>query len=95
LKGYRTVIFHALRNLAVSVLTSIGVSIRFSLTILPVVEFIFAWPGLGRAALEGIRAQRTVLVVAIALAIGLTIELINMMLNSLYPLVDPRLRKEL
>lgn len=95
LKGYRTVIVHGLRNLAVSVLTSIGVSVRFSLTILPVVEFIFAWPGMGRAALEGIRAQRTLLVVAIAVAIGLTIEIINSSLNTLYPYIDPRLRKEL
>ena len=95
LRGYRTVIVHGLRNLAVSVLTSIGVSLRFSITILPVVEFIFAWPGLGRGALEGIRNQRPVLVVAIALAIGLTIELINSLLNGLYPWIDPRLRKEL
>lgn len=95
LKGYRTVLVHGLRNLAVSVLTSIGVSIRFSLTILPVVEFIFAWPGLGRAALEGIRAQRTVLVVAIALAIGLTIDGVNKLLDTVYPVIDPRLRREL
>ena len=95
LKGYRTVIVHGLRNLAVSVLTSIGVSIRFSLTILPVVEYIFAWPGMGRGALEGINNQRTLLVVAIALAIGLTIELINTLLNTTYPFIDPRLRKEL
>ena len=95
LKGYRTVIVHGLRNLAVSVLTSIGVSIRFSLTILPVVEYIFAWPGMGRGALEGINNQRTLLVVSIALAIGLTIELINTLLNTTYPFIDPRLRKEL
>lgn len=95
LKAHRTIVIHALRNLAVSVLTSIGVSIRYSITILPVVEFIFAWPGLGRGALEGIRSQQTLLVVPIALAIGLTIELINTLLDTLYPFIDPRLRKEL
>jgi peptide/nickel transport system permease protein len=49
-KGLRrpTVInVHALRNIAVPVLTAIGVSLRFSLGTLPVVEFFFGWPGMG------------------------------------------------
>jgi ABC-type dipeptide/oligopeptide/nickel transport system permease component len=94
LKYSHTVIFHALKNLAVSVLTVIGVSLRFSISILPVVEFIFAWPGLGRQFLEGIWNQRMGLVVSIALALGLTIQLINFLLNKLYPVLDPRLRVE-
>jgi ABC-type dipeptide/oligopeptide/nickel transport system permease component len=94
LKYSRTVIIHALKNLAVSVLTMIGVSLRFSISILPVVEYIFAWPGLGRHFLEGIWNQRMGLVVSIALALGLTIQLINFGLNSLYPVLDPRLRAE-
>lgn len=94
LKYSRTVVIHALKNLAVSVLTAIGVSLRFSISILPVVEYIFAWPGLGRNFLEGIWNGRMSLVVAIALSIGLTIQFINYVLNLLYPLVDPRLRAE-
>jgi ABC-type dipeptide/oligopeptide/nickel transport system permease component len=94
LKYSRTVLIHALKNLAVSVLTVIGVSLRFSISILPVVEFIFAWPGLGRQFLEGIWNQRMGLVVAIALSLGLTIQLINLLLNKLYPIFDPRLRVE-
>ncbi len=94
LKQSRTVIVHALKNMAVSVLTAIGVSLRFSISILPVVEFIFAWPGLGRQFLAGIRNQRMGLVVAIALSLGLTIQLINYLLNLLYPYLDPRLRSE-
>jgi ABC-type dipeptide/oligopeptide/nickel transport system permease component len=94
LKYSRTVIVHALKNLAVSVLTAIGVSLRFSISILPVVEYIFAWPGLGRQFLEGIWNNRMGLVVAIALSLGLTIQLINYLLNYLYPVLDPRLRSE-
>jgi len=94
LKYSRTVIVHALKNLAVSVLTAIGVSLRFSISILPVVEYIFAWPGLGRQFLEGIWQGRMSLVVAIALSIGLTIQFINYLLNLLYPILDPRLRAE-
>jgi ABC-type dipeptide/oligopeptide/nickel transport system permease component len=94
LKYSRTVIVHALKNLAVSVLTAIGVSLRFSISILPVVEYIFAWPGLGRQFLEGIWQERMSLVVAIALSIGLTIQLINYLLNLVYPALDPRLRAQ-
>lgn len=94
LKYSRTVIIHALKNLAVSVLTAIGVSLRFSISILPVVEYIFAWPGLGRQFLEGIWNGRMGLVVAIALSIGLTIQFINYLLNLLYPIADPRLSAE-
>ncbi len=94
LRHSRTVIVHAMKNLAVSVLTAIGVSLRFSISILPVVEYIFAWPGLGRQFLEGIWNQRMGLVVAIALSLGLTIQLINYLLNLLYPYLDPRLRPE-
>ena len=94
LKYSRTVLIHALKNLAVSVLTVIGVSLRFSISILPVVEYIFAWPGLGRQFLEGIWNQRMGLVVAIALSLGLTIQFINFLLNKLYPILDPRLRSD-
>ncbi len=94
LRYSRTVIVHALKNLAVSVLTAIGVSLRFSISILPIVEYIFAWPGLGRQFLEGIWNGRMSLVVAIALSIGLTIQFINYLLNLLYPHLDPRLRAE-
>ncbi len=94
LRHSRTVIVHAMKNLAVSVLTAIGVSLRFSISILPVVEYIFAWPGLGRQFLEGIWNHRMGLVVAIALSLGLTIQLINYLLNLLYPYLDPRLRSE-
>ncbi len=83
LKYSRTVIVHALKNLAVSVLTVIGVSLRFSISILPVVEYIFAWPGLGRQFLEGIWNRNMGLVVAIALSLGLTIQLVNFLLNKL------------
>jgi ABC-type dipeptide/oligopeptide/nickel transport system permease component len=94
LKYSQTVIVHALKNLSVSVLTTIGVSLRFSISILPVVEYIFAWPGLGRQFLEGIWYHRMDLVVAIALSLGLTIQLINYTVNLLYPVLDPRLRPE-
>ncbi|MBU0496108.1 MAG: ABC transporter permease [Chloroflexi bacterium] len=84
---------HALRNAAVPVLTSVGVSLRFALASLPIVEFFFAWPGLGARLLQAIRAGETQLVVVLALALGLTFLLVNLALDIAFRLVDPRLRE--
>lgn len=84
---------HALRNVAIPVLTAIGVSIRFSLSTLPVVEFFFAWPGMGRRLLEAIDTRQTTVVVVLATALGLTFLLVNLVLDVAYRLVDPRTRE--
>ena len=88
-----TVLRHALRNVAVPVLTAIGVSVRFSLSSLPVVEFLFAWPGLGRNLLFAISERQTSLVVALASALGLTLLALNLVLDLLYYIIDPRVRE--
>lgn len=84
---------HALRNAAVPVLTSVGVSLRFALASLPIVEYFFAWPGLGERLLTAIREGEVQLVVVLALALGLTFLLVNLALDISYRFVDPRLRE--
>lgn len=84
---------HIARNMAVPVLTTIGVSLRFSLGVLPLVEFIFAWPGVGLRVLEAVQENNPVLVVAIALSLGLTIQIISLVLDFSYRFIDPRLRE--
>ena len=91
----RTVVnVHALRNIAVPVLTAVGVSLRFSLSTLPIVEFFFAWPGIGLRLLEAINARQTEVVVSLALALGLTFLFINLVLDIAYRFIDPRLRED-
>jgi peptide/nickel transport system permease protein len=92
LGGWQTLTGHAYRNLAVPFLTSIGLSFRFSLSILPLVEFIFAWPGMGLGLLQAINERQTILVVTYALMIGLTFQLITLALDFSYRIADPRLR---
>lgn len=83
---------HILPNAVVSILTALGVSLRFSLGSLPVVEYFFGWPGLGATLLNAIRMRHTNLVIALALALGLTFMVINLILELAYRLLDPRLR---
>jgi len=95
-KGLRErwiVLDHAFRNIAVPVLTTLGVSLRFSLSSLPVVEFLFNWPGIGLGLITAINDRNQILVVALAFALGITIQLVNFLLDIIYRIVDPRIRE--
>jgi len=89
----QTVNIHALRNIAVSVLTALGVSVRFSLSTLPVAEFFFAWPGMGHRLLEAINARQALVVAVLASTLGLTFLFVNLLLDIAYRMVDPRMRE--
>jgi len=84
---------HTLRNALVPILTAVGVSLRFSLGSLPVVELYFGWPGMGDRLLEAIRGGETQVVVALAVVLGLTFMFVNLLLDIIYRLIDPRLRE--
>jgi ABC-type dipeptide/oligopeptide/nickel transport system permease component len=87
-----TVNIHAFRNIAIPVLTAVGVSLRFSLGTLPIVEFFFFWPGMGFRLLEAIDLRQTALVVTLALALGITFLTLNLFLDICYRFIDPRVR---
>lgn len=89
----QTIVFHALKNMAIPFLAAIAVSIRFALAALPLVEFIFGWPGIGRGMLEAINNREPILFAAMALIVGLTILLINLIFDLLNKVIDPRLRE--
>lgn len=81
---------HVLHNGAVPLLTTVGVSLRFSLAMLPIVEYIFTWPGIGVRLLRALQASDTVVVVGLTLALALLFILVNLILEISYRLVDPR-----
>ena len=83
---------HVIRNAAVAILTTIGVSLRFALSSLPVVEFFFSWPGVGFTLLKAISKQDDNLTVVLILALGILFILVNLLLEIGYRLIDPRLR---
>lgn len=82
---------HVLRNVAIPVLTTIMVSLRYSLSSLPVVELYFGWPGAGFSLLKGISQQDYNLTIALTVSLGLLIILINLILELSYRMIDPRL----
>jgi len=95
-KGLRELIVlgrHVIRNAAIPILTTIGMSLRFSLSSLPVVEFFFSWPGVGFTLLKSISRKDDNLTVALVLCLGLVFIVVNLLLEVLYRVVDPRLRE--
>ena len=92
LKPRVVLIRHVLRNAGVPLLTTVGVSLRFSLAILPIVEYISSWPGVGQVLLTAIHSQDATTVVGMTLPLVLLFILINLFLEYLYPRIDPRLR---
>jgi peptide/nickel transport system permease protein len=91
--GPRLVLFrHVLRNAGVPLLTTVAVSLRFSLAVLPIVEYIFNWSGVGEELLTAIQGQDTTTVIGMVLPLALLFVLVNLLLEVLYLLLDPRLR---
>lgn len=82
---------HAGLNLATSLLTAVGVSLRYSLGILPLVEFIFGWPGMGLYALTAIQKRLPLLLIAIAIVFALTMRLVDILIQTANRAIDPTL----
>ncbi|TEU13172.1 MAG: M20/M25/M40 family metallo-hydrolase [Anaerolineales bacterium] len=92
--GRLVLIRHALPNAGVPILTALGTSLRFSLSSLPVVEVIFTWPGLGMLLLQAVQQYQIETATATILCLGLLFIVVNMGLERIYRVVDPRLREE-
>ena len=83
---------HVLRNAALPVLTVVGLDFGRMLGGAVVVETIFAWPGMGRLAVQAVLG-RDFPVVQGAVIMGAAIFLsVNVIIDLLYGFVDPRLR---
>ncbi len=81
---------HAARNVAIPVLTTAAVSLRFALGSLPIVEAYFGWPGAGLGLLRAISSQDDNLTLALLLAFALFFVAVHSLLELSYPLIDPR-----
>ena len=90
LEERRIVLKHALKNAAIPVITVIGLDLGTLLGGAVITETIFAWPGVGRLAVQAI-ANRDYPVVQSAVFVLATIfVLINFLVDILYTYVDPR-----
>jgi ABC-type dipeptide/oligopeptide/nickel transport system permease component len=93
--GEGTVILaHALKNAAVPIVTLIALQFGTLLGGAVVTETIFAWPGVGRLAVQSIFVRDYPVVQASVFVLALTFVAINLMVDLLYGVLDPRIRHE-
>jgi len=85
---------HALRNALIPVITVIGLQTGTLLSGAVLTESVFAWPGVGRLMVEGILARDYPLVQGAVLVVALSFVLVNLVVDLLYALADPRIRYE-
>lgn len=81
---------HALRNAALPIVTIVGIEFGTLLGGTVITETVFAWPGLGRLAVDAIFARDYPVVQTIVLLISAMFVSINLVVDVLYRLIDPR-----
>ncbi len=90
----RIVFIYAFRNAVLPVITTLGVVFSFMLGANVLVEKVFAWPGLGSYAVEALIASDYAPVQGFVLIMALLYVLLNLVIDLVYGLVDPRVRLE-
>jgi dephospho-CoA kinase len=85
---------HALPNILIPILITLGSSLRYSLASLPVVEVFFVWPGVGLMLLDAIQQGNAALVTDLILSLGLFFLFVNLVIEFSFPLIDARLRND-
>jgi len=83
---------HALRNALIPVVTFIGVYFSILVTTAIVVETVFAWPGMGRLAYDAITSRDFPVIQAVVMVTGAIVVAVNLVVDALYALIDPRIR---
>ncbi|MDU5722825.1 MAG: ABC transporter permease [Clostridium butyricum] len=81
---------HVLRNILITVITLIGLSVGSLLGGSAIVENIFVWPGLGSLALNAVKARDYPLVQGYVMWTAIIFVIINLIVDFIYGILDPR-----
>jgi peptide/nickel transport system permease protein len=92
LSSSRIVLVHVLKNILIPIVTVIALQFGSLIAFAIVTETVFAWPGMGKLIIDSIRVlDRPVIVAYLLLSVTLFI-LINLVVDVLYSVLDPRVR---
>jgi peptide/nickel transport system permease protein len=89
----RTVVMrHAFRNALIPFVTIVGLAFGFLLSGVVVTETVFSWPGVGRLVFNAINQRDIPVVQASVVVFSLLFVLLNLVVDVVYTLIDPRIR---
>lgn len=94
-KGVRrrgVMVFHALRNALIPIVTVVGLQVASILSGAAIVETVFAWPGMGSLAVQAIGGRDYPVVQAVVLVSALAFSLTNLGVDLVYLVLDPRIQ---
>jgi ABC-type dipeptide/oligopeptide/nickel transport system permease component len=92
LREARVVYYHALKNAAIPTITLIGAETATLLNGAIVVETLFSWPGIGSLLIQAIERRDLPLVEASIVIIALMVIGINLIVDMMYSVFNPRIR---
>ena len=87
----RIVIGHLLRNAAIPVVTILGIWVGAMIGGAAITETVFAWPGIGRLAVESIASRDYPVVQLIVLVVAASVVVLSLLVDITYRLLDPRI----
>lgn len=94
LSGRRVLITYAFRNALLPVVTTLGMVFSFVLGANVLVEKVFAWPGIGSFAVEALVVSDYAAVQGFVLSMALLFVALNLLIDVIYTLIDPRVGEE-
>lgn len=94
LSPLRVVLGHVLRNTLIPLVTVLGLEFGSTIAFAVVTENIFAWPGAGKLILDSINALDRPVIVSYLMVVVCLFVTLNLIVDILYKLLDPRVRLE-
>ncbi|MEO5692496.1 MAG: ABC transporter permease [Usitatibacter sp.] len=88
----RIIFVHVLKNIMIPVVTVVGLEIGSTIAFSVVTESVFAWPGMGKLIIDSINVLDRPVIVAYLMMIVLMFITINLVVDILYMVLDPRVR---
>ena len=88
----RVTLWHGLRNALLPIVTQLGVELGTLLSGAIITETVFAWPGVGRLAVQAVFERDFPVVEAVVLIAATTFVVLNLVVDLLYAVLDPRIR---
>ena len=88
----RIVFIHALRNSVIAAVTVAGDQTRGIVNGAVIVETVFGWPGIGKTMIDAITQRDFAVIQAAVLVTAVIILALNIVIDILYALLDPRIR---
>lgn len=90
----RVTYVHVFKNILIPVVTVVGLELGSTIAFSVVTESVFAWPGMGKLIIDSINVLDRPVIVAYLMIIVLMFIVINLVVDLLYSVLDPRVRLE-